>query len=269
VTVRCPRCDTLFRRPARADHGTFRCARCRHVFEAAADEPAFVARADDDAADAADDDDEPFVLDDEPAGAVAPPPRAARRRAAEPPDADEEETPPVTSAARFAVRALVLVTLVYALLSAWLLAEPGRARESFRRVPLIGTRLAESRVPPAAVQLAHVTGQYQRIRGDHLVFVVSGTAVNASPVPVRGIQVQAFLEGAETQRQTVFCGAGPRDVRDLSLREIALLQTIEPPHDWALPPGDEAAFAVVFTDPPAAPRDFGAEVVAVRAPRRG
>jgi hypothetical protein len=174
----------------------------------------------------------------------------------------------VPSAARFAVRALVLVTLAYAVLSGWLLADPARARQWLGRVPLVGARLAESEVPAAAVQLAHVTGAYQRVRGDHLVFVVSGTAMNASAVPVRGIQVQAFVEGAETQRQTVFCGAGPRDIRDLSLREIALLQTIEPPRDWALRPGDETAFVVVFTDPPAAPREFGAEVVAVRAPRR-
>ena len=106
------------------------------------------------------------------------------------------------------------------------------------------------------------------MRGDQLVFVISGTAVNRAAVAVQGIQVQGFVSGAETRRQTIFCGAAPREVHDLSLREIALLQTIEPPRDWSLGPGEQAAWRVVFPSPPTDLREFGAEVVAVRAPKR-
>jgi hypothetical protein len=266
MTVRCPRCDTRYRRPARAEHGTFRCARCRHVFEATAGEPAFVAVAPE-PAEVDDDDEDGFVLDEDDA-LDEPAPRSARERPGRRAGRDEEETPRVNTAARFALRGLVLVTLTYVVVSGWLLADPPRARRVLRRIPLIGGRLGDARLPAAAIQLAHVKGEFQRVRGDHLVFVVSGRAVNASAVPVRAIQVQATVEGATTQRQTVFCGAGPRDVGDLSLREIALLQTIEPPRDWVLQPGDETAFLVVFPEPPATPTQFGAEVVAVRAPRR-
>jgi hypothetical protein len=87
-------------------------------------------------------------------------------------------------------------------------------------------------------------------------------------VPVRGVQVEGRIAGAQEQRQVVFCGAAPRDVQDLSLREIALLQTLEPPKDWVLPPAEEATFLVVFPSPPAELREFGAEVVAVQAPAR-
>jgi hypothetical protein len=103
---------------------------------------------------------------------------------------------------------------------------------------------------------------------DRLVFVISGTAVNNSPAPVRGVQVEGRIAGAQEQRQVVFCGAAPRDVHDLSLREIALLQTLEPPKEWTLPPGERSNFLVVFPTPPAELHEFGAEVVAVQSPTR-
>ena len=72
MTVECPRCGTRYRRPAEAGHGTFRCARCRHVFEAQRDEPAFVT--DDEPTAIGDDREEDFILDD-PLEADEPPPR--------------------------------------------------------------------------------------------------------------------------------------------------------------------------------------------------
>ena len=84
----------------------------------------------------------------------------------------------------------------------------------------------------------------------------------------RSIQIEGRIAGAQEQRQVVFCGAAPRDVKELSLREIALLQTLEPPKDWSLAPGEQAAFLVVFAAPPTDLHEFGAEVVAVQAPSR-
>src|SRR5512145_1497242 len=126
MTVRCPRCGTLYRRPPRSVLGadsTFRCARCRHVFDGERDEPAMVA-----AASEAEDDEDRFTFDDEevddgegPVGAEVaddpePAPRAARSR--------PEAAPAVSSPARFAVRSVVLVTLLYGALSLYLYARP-------------------------------------------------------------------------------------------------------------------------------------------------
>jgi hypothetical protein len=86
---------------------------------------------------------------------------------------------------------------------------------------------------------------------------------------VKGIQVEGRIKGAEEQRQVVFCGAARPDVQNLSLREIALLQTLEPPKDWTLAPSDETSFVVVFPGPPTDLTEFSAEVVAVQAPSRG
>jgi hypothetical protein len=277
VTVRCPRCDTLYRRPARGGtDAPYRCARCRHVFEVAPDEPEVLGGPQD--LDAAD---EPaFAFEDEPEPEERAEPAAERRSerlrvAAEkrpppaPPPRRAEPPPPRVTTLRFAVRSSLAVCLGYALVSVWAYTNPVASRALLARVPVIGTALLETRLDPTSIQLANVRGEYQRVKGDRLVFVIAGSAVNTSPMPVKRVQVEGRIAGVREQRQVVFCGAAPRDLQDLSLREIALLQTLEPPADWALGPAEQADFLVVFATPPPDLREFSAEVVAVRAePRR-
>jgi predicted Zn finger-like uncharacterized protein len=257
MTVECPRCGTLYRQPPQPEPGadaTYRCARCRHVFEAGDREPAMVS---------GDDEEHEFAFGDESEeGDAAPEPRfVAHLR-------DPEKGRPVKSPARFAVRTMLLVTLGFGVLSVYLYTNPEGVRTAFGNVPLIGARLTEAPLHSDAIQLTEVKGRYERVQGDRLVFVISGTAVNNAPVPARSIQIEGRIAGAQEQRQVVFCGAAPRDVQDLSLREIALLQTLEPPKDWALAPGEQADFLVVFAAPPSDLREFGAEVVAVQGPSR-
>src|SRR5262245_51761392 len=261
MTVRCPRCGTLYERPARARLGsgsTFRCARCRHVFDARPTEPAVSG----DLALEPEDDGPEFTFGNEEEVLEVPPPRPATQAPA--------SEPPRSGAvpARFALRALLTITLGYAVLSVYLYTHPDRTAQLLGRLPVLGAPLVETRLSPASIQLADVRGDYRRVKGEQLVFVISGTAVNNASVAVRGIQVEGKIRAAEELRKVVFCGAAPRDVQDLSLREIALLQTLEPPKDWALAPGEQANFAIVFPSPPADLKDFAAEVVAVRAPRR-
>jgi predicted Zn finger-like uncharacterized protein len=295
MTVSCPNCETRYRLPPRSKlgaHPTFRCTRCDHVFDpdGEAEAPSVDEEAEDEPT-AVDDEEERFTLeaedDDEPEIDLPPPPpkkKAKRGRAAkvrvEPavePDEDDEveeeddvaeddarpERPP-PSAARFALRAMLAVTLGYALLSVYFYTHPSRVGELLGSVPVIGQQLAEARLNPASIQLTDVRGEYQRVKGDLLVFVVTGVAINNAPVPVSGIQIQGRISGKEDLRQVVFCGAAPRDVRDLTAREIDLLQTLTPPKDWMLAPGQSGHFLVAFVTPPVPLREFSAEVVAVR-----
>jgi predicted Zn finger-like uncharacterized protein len=258
MTVRCPRCETVYRRPADLESGAeVRCARCRHVFTVPA------GAGEDDGEDFVDDT-EGFRFDEEPSE------RAPRTDPPPPAPAPPREPAPSRSgsAPRFAVRACLFVTLAYAALSLYVYTNPEAAFGVLRMVPLVGGSLGEQHADPAAVELVDVRGEYRRVRGDQLVFIITGKAANRSPVAVQGIQVQGFVTGADTRRQTVFCGAAPNDVNDLSIKELALLQTIEPPREWSLGPGGDTRCQVVFASPPTDLREFGAEVVAVRTPRR-
>jgi hypothetical protein len=221
----------------------------------------------DDELEAADEEpDEEETPDDEEAP-VEDAPRLVARGARRPAPAPEPQ-PSRTATARFALRSLALVSLTYAAVSGYFLAAPEAARDLLRQVPLIGATLVETHVNPTSVQLVDVEGHYERVKGDRLVFAITGAAVNTSGAAVRGIQIQGRIVGSREERQVVFCGAAPRDLKELSLREIALLQTLDPPADWTLRPTEQARFMIVFSDPPTDLKEFAAEVVAVRGEAR-
>src|SRR4029453_7295078 len=104
MTVVCPRCGTAYRRPARSGHlaeTTYRCARCRHVFEAFPEEPAV--GGDDDA----EGEEDRFAFDDEPDDEQEEeePTRAE-------PETEPDRPPPQArgaSPARFALRSFLAV----------------------------------------------------------------------------------------------------------------------------------------------------------------
>ncbi len=274
MTVRCPRCGTAYRHRGRSRPSadtTFRCARCRHVFEVTRDEPTLGGAEEDDAfVDEAPDrprDEPAFTLGDdentEDADDMDDRSTPAARRAS-PPEPAFDGAPP----ARFALRALLGITLGYAVLSIYLYTHPESVRHAVGGVPFLGPGLADTRVSPGNVQLTDVHGAYRRVKGDRLVFTIAATAINNARMPVRGIQVAGRIVGTKDDRQVVFCGAANRDVQDLSLREIALLQTIEPPREWTLGPGEQVSCLIVFTEPAPDLREFAVEVVAVQAPPR-
>ena len=254
MTVRCPQCGTAYRVPPGSGLGaqaTFRCSRCEHVFdlEEGRDEPLLLEDSDRDAAD-----------DTEPPEAS---PSTATQTDDEPPP-DRRRKP----VGRFALRTLVAVTLGFTLLSIYLFTHRARVAGALAEIPLLGPELSAKRLSPAHVQLTDVHGAYTRVHGDALVFVVTGTAVNNAPVPVSAIEIQARISGAREQRRMVFAGAAPHDVRDLSAHEIDLLQTLRPPHDWRLLPGQDGDFLVAFVDPPVPLKEFSAEVVSVQRGER-
>jgi predicted Zn finger-like uncharacterized protein len=286
MTVSCPNCDTRYRLPPRSKlgaHPTFRCTRCDHVFDpdGEAEAPSVD---DDEPAEETGRDEEEFTLEaeDEPELDLPPPPkkrrRAAKTRVAPEPAVEDDEPEeeddvadddarperPPPSVARFALRAMLAVTMGYAILSIYFYTHPARVGDMLGHVPVIGQQLAEARLNPASIQLTDVRGDYQRVKGDLLVFVVTGVAINNAPVPVSGIQIQGRIAGTQELRQVVFCGAAPKDIRELSVREIDLLQTLTPPKDWVLAPGQSGHFLVAFVTPPVPLKEFSAEVVAVR-----
>jgi predicted Zn finger-like uncharacterized protein len=269
MTVRCPSCSTRYRLPPRSRLGrnpTYRCTRCRHVF--APDEEAVAPELDepDDEPERDDEDDDAPVFTIEPSRAdrdaeddADSPAPAVRRREAGAVKAAGSSTP-----LRFAARTSLAIALAYGILSIYLHTHPERARDLFAMIPLVGDRMAETRLHPGHIQLVEVRGDYKRVHGDRLVFVISGMAINNAPMPVAGIQVQGRIVGGEEQRQVVYAGAAPQDVSDLGTREIDLLLTLKPPGDWVLRPGEQDRFLVAFVDPPVPLSEFVAEVVAVR-----
>jgi predicted Zn finger-like uncharacterized protein len=269
MTVRCPKCATRYRLPARSRLGrnpSYRCTRCRHVFapDEEAEAPALEEDVDDVLVRPDDDDDD----DDAPVFTI--------ERRPEPDEDDVMDDDTVTrprrevrpagppSAPRFAAWASLLVALTYGVISIYLQTHPASARDLFGKIPFIGDEMTEARLHPANIQLADVHGEFKRVHGDRLVFVITGTAINNAPTPVAGVQIQGRVMGAQEQTHVVYCGAAPQDVTELGAHEIELLQTLKPSSDWVLRSGEQDRFLVAFVDPPAGLREFAVEVVAVR-----
>jgi predicted Zn finger-like uncharacterized protein len=281
MTVSCPSCQTRYKLPPRSKLGrnpTYRCTKCRHVFspEAEAEAPAVDEEQDDEInLDIGDDDDDAPVFTIEPT--------SRRGKADDEEDDDEEDQTPVRrrgrgggdgdgdglparpqSTARFATWAALFVALVYGVLSIYLHTHPAEARGLFGQIPFIGDEMRETRLHPGLIQLADVKGEFKRVHGDRLVFVITGVAINNAPVPVAGVQIQGRVIGAEDRRQIVYAGAAPQDVADLGIREIELLQTLKPSNDWVLRQGEQDRFLVAFVEPQLPLSEFAAEVIAVR-----
>lgn len=249
MTIRCPACDVVYRLPAGAADGealTFRCSRCGHVF-AAGRPPASPS----------------------PAAATTPAGIEEDDEVATAPDA-EGASQPVRErrwATRFALRILVAVPLLFGLLSIYVYQHRDRVTALLERIPLVGSRLAVTRLEPGHVQLIDVRGEYARAGGDALVFVITGSAVNNAPVPLSAIQIKGSIVGSAEHHRVVYAGAAPHDVHALSTHEIELLQTLEPPRDWRLLPGEDGDFLVAFVDPPVPLKEFRVEVAEVHRRR--
>jgi hypothetical protein len=291
ATVDCPRCGTTYRlsgaHAARPD-ATFECAKCHEVFGAAPeddtwrdepDEEAF--RFDDEAPPARAgrggprrapmtpqiDERGPMALDDEQEDdaeeepiEVAPTP--ARRRHRAEPDDDEPASPGV---ARFALRALIAVTLVYAVASVWASTHQERFQGMLGHIPLVGSRLAESALDPGDVVLRDVQGEYDYLKSGELVFVIRGTAVNFADGPVRRVRVEGRIGGPEEQRQLASCTDAPADLRKTSREMLMLMENVRETRPASIPASGSAACVVVFVDPPRPVRELSLEVVSVLA----
>lgn len=217
-----------------------------------------------------DDDDDDADIDDDPSWVkrAAKKPKAEKAAKASKKDAEAAKAARPRSTLAFAVRCMLIVTLGYAVLSVYLYTHPDKLTDALAALPIVGPSLIETQLDPGEIELIDVHGGYRRVRDGALVFAITGQAVNNSPLPVDGVQILGRLVGGETRRQVVFCGTAPKDVEDLTMREISLLQTLAPPGDWRLEPGGQANFLVAFPEPADGLTEFTAEVVAVRRRRR-
>jgi len=164
---------------------------------------------------------------------------------------------------------LVALVVVYAILALDLRNHPARAERLLAGVPGIGEMLAEDNLLQTRVQLQDVEGVYQQIKDDKLVFIVSGRAVNTAPAALKGVQIESVLYdagGKPVETKSIYCGNAMslKIVKDLSTKEISLLQRLEPPKRFEIRSGESAGFSVVFVGPPPGLKEFSTRVVAAQ-----
>jgi predicted Zn finger-like uncharacterized protein len=165
---------------------------------------------------------------------------------------------------------LGMVVVAYAILTLDFRNHPARAERLLSSVPMLGDVLAQDHLLQIKVHLQDVEGAYQEIKEDKTVFIVSGRAVNTWSEPVKGVQIESGLydrAGQPIETRSIYCGNAMslKVVKDLSAKEILLLQRLEPPKRFEIRPGESAAFSVVFLAPPAGLGEFTTRVVAAQS----
>jgi predicted Zn finger-like uncharacterized protein len=302
TTLDCPRCGTTYRLSGAQiarEEATYECAKCHEVFgpgvaeddiwrdepdeetfsfddeaptppratsgrarraQAAAREgrgPVELEAADVDS----DEDEEDVALDEDEEPIDVAPPRPRRRRSA----STEDDEPASPGVARFALRALIAVTLSYAVVSVWASTHRDTFQRLLGRIPVVGSGLAESALDPSDVALRDVQGAYDYLTSGELAFVVRGTAANRSTDSLRRVRVEARVSGPEEQRQLASCTDAPTDVRKMSRQMLMLMENVRETRPAVVPAGGSAACEVVFVDPPHPIHELSLEVVSVLA----
>lgn len=179
---------------------------------------------------------------------------------------DEESTNPTRSYLVF----LGALMLAYAILALDLLNHPARAEKLLAAVPIVGDTIAQDQLLQIKVHLEDVEGVFQQIKDDRSVFIVSGRAVNTSSEALKGVKIESVLydrAGRSIEVKNIYCGNAMslKIVKDLSSKEISLLQQLEPPKRFEIRPGESAGFSVVFLAPPSGVREFTARVLSALA----
>jgi predicted Zn finger-like uncharacterized protein len=167
---------------------------------------------------------------------------------------------------------LALIVAGYAGFAAALIASPALGERVIgainERVPVLGS-VGSERLLTRKVALTDIAASYQRIKDDTEVFMITGRAINTSSVALHGVQILGRLydgAGQEIERKTIYCGnaISTKVLKDLSPREVSVLQTLNPPSRFFIEPGQSATFVIVFLKPPPAAADFSAQVVSAQ-----
>lgn len=163
---------------------------------------------------------------------------------------------------------LGLVVAGYAVLTRALFASPALCDRLVGRLPLVGT-FGDDRLLTRKVALSDVTGSYQRIKDGKDVFVITGKAINTAPVALHGVQITGTLysqAGQTLDDKTIYCGnvVSTKVLKDLTPRELSILQKLSPPKQFVIEPGESSTFVIVFMDPPRQAAQFVARVAAAQ-----
>jgi predicted Zn finger-like uncharacterized protein len=164
---------------------------------------------------------------------------------------------------------LLVVVGAYGLLARALYADPDWTRRLVERVPLMG-RGMQGRTLNRKIVLTGVESHYEVTKEGTSILLVTGRAHNQSTTALNSIQVATKLFDAADRlmgEQLAFCGNSvrPELVRDLTIRQIAVLKSLKPPQRFSIRPDEECSFVTFFTDLPDAPATFTSEIAATQA----
>ena len=162
-----------------------------------------------------------------------------------------------------------ILLLTFSLLTLIYQAQPARMEAYLRSIPLFGSVIFKNNHLRQGVVLESLRSGFQKILGGRQVFVITGKISNRNPVSVREIRLEGLIHtarGKEIGRQTISVGnpISSKLIRDMTVREIAILQRLKPQKRFEIAPDGSAAFTIVFLKPAKGIKAFSCRVLSTK-----
>ncbi len=162
-----------------------------------------------------------------------------------------------------------VLLLTFSLLTLIYQAQPARMEAYFRSIPWFGSVIFKNSHLRQGVALESLRSGFQKILGGRQVFVITGKISNRNPVSVREILLEGLIHtarGKEIGRQTISVGnpISAKLIRDMTVREIAILQRLKPQKRFEIAPDGSAAFTIVFLKPAKGIKAFSCRVLSTK-----
>jgi len=162
-----------------------------------------------------------------------------------------------------------ILLLTFSLLTLIYQAQPARLETYLKSIPWFGSVIFKNNHLRQGVVLESLRSGFQKILGGRQVFVISGKISNRNPVSVREIRLEGLIHtagGKQIGQQTISVGnpISSKIIRDMTLREIAILQRLKPQRRFAIAPDGSAAFTIVFLKPGKDIKAFSCRVLSTK-----
>jgi len=162
-----------------------------------------------------------------------------------------------------------ILLLTFSLLTLIYQAQPARMEAYLRSIPWFGSVILKNNHLRQRVVLESLRSGFQKVLGGRQVFVITGKISNRNPVSVREIRLEGLIHtagGKEIGRQAISVGnpISSKIIRDMTVREIAILQRLKPQKRFEIAPDGSAAFTIVFLKPAKDIKAFSCRVLSTK-----
>ncbi|MEE8075473.1 MAG: zinc-ribbon domain-containing protein [Candidatus Binatia bacterium] len=159
-----------------------------------------------------------------------------------------------------------ILLLIFSVVTLAYQASPTRLESFIKAIPWFGPMVIKNNHLRDGIMVQSLRSGIMTIVGGRKVFVISGEVVNRTQVSVGEIRVegQTYTEGGEEiESQAISIGnpISKKIIRDMTAREISILQRLSPQKKYEIPPDKSATFTIVFLKPPDNVKAFSCKVL--------
>ena len=156
--------------------------------------------------------------------------------------------------------------LIFSILTFAHQVQPRRIDSFLKRIPWFGAGVFRNSHLRNGITLQSVRPSIQKLMENREVFVVAGVAANHNLTGVRQVRIEGraySAEGKEIERQTIAVGnaISEKIIRDMTARDLSILQKLESRKRFEIGPEESANFALVFLKPTKEIKTFSCRVV--------